>query len=30
VVSSQRPSELSKTVLSQCSSFIVHRLLAAP
>ncbi|MFZ5633680.1 MAG: ATP-binding protein [Bacillota bacterium] len=26
VVSSQRPSELSKTVLSQCSSFIVHRL----
>lgn len=26
VVVSQRPSELSKTVLSQCSSFIVHRL----
>jgi DNA helicase HerA-like ATPase len=26
VISSQRPSELSKTVLSQCSSFIVHRL----
>lgn len=26
IVSSQRPSELSKTVLSQCSSFIVHRL----
>jgi len=26
VVCSQRPSELSKTVLSQCSSFIVHRL----
>src|SRR5690606_21106007 len=26
VVSSQRPSELSKTVLSQCNSFIVHRL----
>jgi hypothetical protein len=26
VVSSQRPSELSKTVLSQCSNFIVHRL----
>jgi hypothetical protein len=26
VVSSQRPSELSKTVLSQCSSFVVHRL----
>lgn len=26
VVSSQRPSELSRTVLSQCSSFIVHRL----
>lgn len=25
-VASQRPSELSKTVLSQCSSFIVHRL----
>jgi DNA helicase HerA-like ATPase len=26
VISSQRPSELSKTVLSQCSSFVVHRL----
>jgi ABC-type dipeptide/oligopeptide/nickel transport system ATPase component len=26
VVASQRPSELSKTVLSQCSNFIVHRL----
>ncbi|MCL6613823.1 MAG: DUF87 domain-containing protein [Firmicutes bacterium] len=26
VISSQRPSELSRTVLSQCSSFIVHRL----
>lgn len=26
VVSSQRPSELSKTVLSQCNSFVVHRL----
>ena len=26
VVSSQRPSELSKTVLSQCNSFIIHRL----
>jgi DNA helicase HerA-like ATPase len=26
VVASQRPSDLSKTVLSQCSSFIVHRL----
>jgi DNA helicase HerA-like ATPase len=26
VVASQRPSELSKTVLSQCNSFIVHRL----
>jgi len=26
VVTSQRPSELSKTVLSQCNSFIVHRL----
>ena len=25
VVSSQRPSELSKTVLSQCNSFIIHR-----
>ena len=25
LVSSQRPSELSKTVLSQCSNFIVHR-----
>lgn len=26
IVCSQRPSELSKTVLSQCNSFIVHRL----
>ena len=26
VLASQRPSELSRTVLSQCSSFIVHRL----
>lgn len=26
VISSQRPSEVSKTVLSQCGSFIVHRL----
>lgn len=26
VVASQRPSELSKTVLSQCNSFVVHRL----
>ena len=26
VVASQRPSEMSKTVLSQCNSFIVHRL----
>jgi len=26
VVASQRPSELSRAVLSQCSSFIVHRL----
>lgn len=26
VVSSQRPSELSETVLSQCNSFIVHRI----
>ncbi len=26
VVVSQRPSELSKTILSQCNSFIVHRL----
>ncbi len=26
VVASQRPSELSRTVLSQCSSFVVHRL----
>ena len=26
MVSSQRPSELSKTVLSQCSNFIVHRI----
>lgn len=27
IVSSQRPSELSKTVLSQCSNFIVHRIM---
>jgi len=26
IFSSQRPSELSKTVLSQCNSFIVHRI----
>ena len=26
LISSQRPSELSKTVLSQCNSFIVHRI----
>lgn len=26
VVASQRPSELSRTVLSQCNSFVVHRL----
>lgn len=26
IISSQRPAELSKTVLSQCNSFIVHRL----
>ena len=26
VIASQRPSEMSKTVLSQCNSFIVHRL----
>lgn len=26
VIASQRPSELSKTVLSQCNSFLVHRL----
>ena len=26
LISSQRPSELSKTVLSQCNSFVVHRL----
>lgn len=26
VIASQRPSEISKTVLSQCNSFIVHRL----
>lgn len=26
LISSQRPSELSKTVLSQCSNFIVHRI----
>jgi DNA helicase HerA-like ATPase len=26
LVASQRPSELSKTVLSQCSNFVVHRI----
>ncbi|QEK13141.1 DUF87 domain-containing protein [Crassaminicella thermophila] len=26
VISSQRPSELSRTILSQCNTFIVHRL----
>lgn len=26
IVSSQRPSELSKTVLSQCNSFVIHRI----
>ncbi|WP_027725738.1 ATP-binding protein [Tuberibacillus calidus] len=26
IISSQRPSELSKTVLSQCNSYIVHRI----
>ncbi len=26
LISSQRPSELSKTVLSQCNSFVIHRL----
>lgn len=26
IVCSQRPSELSKTVLSQCNSFVIHRL----
>lgn len=26
LIASQRPSELSKTVLSQCNSFIIHRL----
>jgi DNA helicase HerA-like ATPase len=26
ILSSQRPSELSKTILSQCNTFIVHRL----
>lgn len=25
VISSQKPSELSKTVVSQCSNFIIHR-----
>ena len=27
LIASQRPSELSKTVLSQCSNFIIHRIL---
>ncbi|MDH2879432.1 ATP-binding protein [Bacillus cytotoxicus] len=26
IISSQRPSELSKTVLSQCNSYIIHRI----
>ncbi len=26
IISSQRPSELSKTILSQCNTFIVHKL----
>ena len=26
IIASQRPSELSKTVLSQCNSFIIHRI----
>jgi len=26
LVASQRPSELSKTVLSQCSNFVIHRI----
>lgn len=26
IISSQRPSELSKTVLSQCNSFVIHRI----
>jgi hypothetical protein len=26
LIASQRPSELSKTVLSQCSNFIIHRI----
>ncbi|WP_235897437.1 hypothetical protein [Neoaquamicrobium microcysteis] len=26
MVASQRPSELSKTVLSQCTNFVVHRI----
>ena len=26
MIASQRPSELSKTVLSQCSNFVVHRI----
>ena len=26
MVASQRPSELSKTVLSQCNNFIIHRI----
>lgn len=26
LVSSQRPSELSETVLSQCANFIIHRI----
>lgn len=29
MVSSQRPAELSQTVLSQCNSFILHRIVTA-
>ena len=25
-ISSQRPSEMSKTIISQCSNFIIHRI----
>lgn len=28
VISSQRPSELSKTVLSQCNTFLIHRIVS--
>ena len=30
IISSQRPSELSKSIISQCNSFIIHRITNKP